>query len=477
MRSLRWRLIITTATATALILGLCGIILDTSIRASLSNEFDSSLVRSARAMLPLIDQRGSKTILAPELSQMPQFRRPARPEYFEVRDLNTGTSSLSQSLGDATLSMPTPTGEAMIQSLSLPDGRPGRAVAIRFKPGFRIDESEDTPATQHTFVFVVARDTNDLRNTLSNMRWTLLLVCSGATIVSAILMAILIRRGLRSTGKLAARISRINDATLAQRIELDGAPTELMPVVLRLNDLLQRLHDNFEREKSFSSDVAHELRTPLAGLETALEVSASQRRSPEEYERVIKRCLDVSRRMHAMVDNLLTLARAESQQLVVEQEPTDLAELCREAWTNFQGRADERKLMVEWQVPEDCVVNTDQEKLRLLLQNFFDNAVSYTNAGGKITIAIDRLPRARVVVSNSGSRLSAEDTTHVFERFWRGDRARTGGNHCGLGLTLCRNLTQVLGGTITARSEGGIFSIMLELTTPAREMPAAASTS
>jgi two-component system heavy metal sensor histidine kinase CusS len=337
-----------------------------------------------------------------------------------------------------------------------------------------VDESEDTPATQHKFQLIVARDTLDLQKTLMNLRWLLLLVCAGATIVSAMLMAVIIQRGLRSTGKLAARIARIDDSTLGQRLEADGAPSELMPVVSRLNDLLRRLQETLEREKAFSSDVAHELRTPLSGLETALEVSASQRRTPEEYERVIVRCLDVSRRMHAMVDNLLMLARAESKQLVVEREPMDLADLCRDAWIHFQQRAEERKLAVEWRLPVHCIVNSDQEKIRLLLHNFYDNAVSYTDVGGQIAIVAERAPKARIEVSNTGSRLTSDDATHVFERFWRGDRARTAGSHCGLGLTLCRNIAQVLGGTITAKSDGGVFTIKFELPEPAREVPAAA---
>ena len=107
--------------------------------------------------------------------------------------------------------------------------------------------------------------------------------------------------------------------------------------------------------------------------------------------------------MHAMVDNLLMLARAESHQLVNTREPMDLADLCRETWAHFQPRAYERKLEVEWRIPTDCVVNSDQEKIRLLLNNFFDNAVSYTNTGGRITITISRTPKARLQVSNTGS--------------------------------------------------------------------------
>ena len=340
MRSLRWRLTIATATATALILGLCGITLDQSIRASLVAEFDGSLLGNARAMLPLIEQQGGKKIfLDQDLTHMPEFRRPARPQYFEVRDENTHKTAPSQSLGDSTLNVPSPVEETSVQAVTLPDGRPGRAVTIRFKPRIMYEQSEEETPTQHVFVFVKARDTIDLLNTLQKLRWLLLSICGGATIVSAALMAILIRRGLRSTDQLAARIAGIDDATLAKRVELTGVPIELMPVVNRLNDLLQRLEDAFTREKSFSADVAHELRTPLSGLETALEVAAQQRRPPEEYERVIVRCLDVSRRMHAMVDNLLTLARAESKQLIVHREPMDLAELCREAWSQYQPRA------------------------------------------------------------------------------------------------------------------------------------------
>ena len=360
-----------------------------------------------------------------------------------------------------------------IRSLTLPDGRPGRTVGIRFKPDFRVDENDDTARdAEHVFGFILARDTLDLTGTLLN--------------ALALLLVFMARRSLRdadggyhsarlrSTGKLA-HASPDRRSTLGQRSNWTVPPTELMPIVLRLNDLLQRLQDTLEREKAFSSDVAHELRTPLSGLETALEVSATAAALAggiRARDRPMSGCL---RRMHAMVDNLLMLARAESKQLAVQREPMNLAELCREAWINFQQRADERKLHIEWCAQEDCVVNSDQEKIRLLLHNFFDNAVSYTEKGGQITIVIERRPKARLQVSNTGSKLSSEDATHVFERFWRGDRARTAGNHCGLGLTLCRNIAQVLGGVITAKSDAGVFTVTLELPEPARDLPAAVS--
>ena len=251
MRSLRWRLIITTAAATALILGLCGITLDATIRKNLSDEFDASLLTTARAQLPLITQKGTKFLVDAGLAQSRDYKRPDHPEYYEVRDESAKGDTIirSSSLGDSKLSIATHASDSAVQFLILPDGRPGRAASIRFKPYFEQAQSEEQPASAHTLVFIVTRQTVQLSDTLSRMRWLILAVCSAATIASAALMAILIQRGLRSTGKLAARIAKIDDVTMAERIEFDDAPTEFMPIVQRLNDLLQRLKDTFRAGK------------------------------------------------------------------------------------------------------------------------------------------------------------------------------------------------------------------------------------
>ncbi len=158
---------------------------------------------------PLIYQHGIDMILDPQLKAMREFTTPPRPEYFEVHDLNTNKTMRSQQLGDANLNFPSTQFESEIRSLTLPDGRPGRAASLRFRPDFNRDENVDPSIEQkqHVFRLIVARDTIDLQKTLMNLRWLLLLVCDGATIISAVLMAILIHRGLRSTGKLAARIA------------------------------------------------------------------------------------------------------------------------------------------------------------------------------------------------------------------------------------------------------------------------------
>src|SRR5262249_6105405 len=153
----------TTAAATALILGLCGIILDTRIRATLTNEFDESLERNAEAIKPWIYQSGLKIIFDPQLTGRNEFAMPGRPEYFEVRDLNTGSKQAPPQLGKASLNLPTTRFNSETSALILPDGRAGRAISIRYRVDdrrFGRDENLDPSVEQkpHMFLLILARD-------------------------------------------------------------------------------------------------------------------------------------------------------------------------------------------------------------------------------------------------------------------------------------------------------------------------------
>ena len=163
-------------------------------------------------------------------------------------------------------------------------------------------------------------------------------------------------------------------------------------------------------------------------------------------------------------ENLLVLARSEAGQLEITCEDVRLAEVLQKCWNSFADQAAERELRIEWRVDEDGVLKTDRELLRLILQNVLGNAVTYANRQGEVRIE-SAVQDGRIALSicNSGSKLSEEQAKHVFERFWRGDAARSAaGVHCGLGLALCERLMAVLGGSISAHSTaGGDFAICL----------------
>jgi two-component system sensor histidine kinase BaeS len=155
------------------------------------------------------------------------------------------------------------------------------------------------------------------------------------------------------------------------------------------------------------------------------------------------------------------LARADAGQLRVENARVDLAELIEDCWEPFRQRAAERGLRVAFAVDRPWSVRTDAEKLAMILNNLFDNAVSYADAGGQIWIErVRNGGSSDLLVSNTGTAVSTADAAHLFDRFWRGDRARSDtGLHCGLGLSLCQRLTVLLGIRIAAEPGDGLFRV------------------
>ena len=186
-------------------------------------------------------------------------------------------------------------------------------------------------------------------------------------------------------------------------------------------------------------------------------------------------------RMQAMVEHLLMIARADAGQLALVRRPVAIAAVLTESWSSFAQRAQDRGLTVRWdgaagpgEGPGE--VETDPDKLRIVLHNLFDNAVCYTDEGGAIRIAAtvaaagsshtsDTPHSLSIEIANTGSRVRPEDVPHLFERFWRGDASRSEtGVHCGLGLALSQRLVSLLGGEIAAESSaGGEFLVRVSL--------------
>lgn len=463
--SLRLRLLARVTAALAVVFTVAAITLYFLMRASLLAEFDAALLTQASAIQSLTEQDNAKIKLELEPGELPDFAKSKRPNYFQLRSGDGRSQVKSISLGEQELTPPVPPDSGpSFHALRLPSGKSGRAIILSFKPRFEDEKEKGVEnRSKQTAVLIVARPTHDLDNTLERLAWLLLGVSTGAIVASVIVMSLVIQRGLSPLNTLATSIERVGENDLSERIRIDETPREMAPVVQRLNDLLARLDSAMTREKSFTADVAHELRTPLAGLETMLEVCASRRRDPEAYETVVGKSLRLTQGMHAMVDNLLLLARADARQLSTDPEPTDMVPFMQECWVHFAGRAAARKLNVEWKIDPNSIVKLDREKMRIVLNNLFDNAVSYADEEGRVWVNLAMASMAMTLtVGNTGSRIATADAGKLFDRFWRGDEARSdAGVHCGLGLSLCRKMVDILGGTLTADSVDGMFAATL----------------
>ena len=297
------------------------------------------------------------------------------------------------------------------------------------------------------------------------MRLILIVVGCGAAAVSSAVLMIIIGRSLRPLEKLQRDIGLLEARELSARIHSPDLPQELLPLVARLNELLGRLEMAFERERGFSADIAHELRTPLAGLRATIEVTLARSRQADEYKDALRECQQITVQLESLVENLLALVRLESGQQQIELQTLSIDPILQDQWSQFAGLAKQRDLSIEWQLGAEHSLRTDAAYLSIALQNLFANAVEYADVGGWIKVASDSNAKQVIItLANSGSRISQADAENAFERFWRGDQARTDvGQHFGLGLSLVKRTVTAMGGTLRAQSDvGGVFSVWLE---------------
>ena len=216
----------------------------------------------------------------------------------------------------------------------------------------------------------------------------------------------------------------------------------------------------------FTADVAHELRTPLAGLRSTIEVTVARTREADEYQAALSDCLAITENMQTMVNNLLTLARIDANQMTFRCDQIRLAELVNSSWHTFSHKALERGITFNNRIPAEMTCNSDSDSLSIVLSNLLANAAEYTNQNGQIWIEANQADnRIEIAVANTGCRLTNDQVSHIFDRFWRGDSSRTDtGIHCGLGLALVERLVRASGGSITVElQDGGIFIIRLVL--------------
>jgi two-component system OmpR family sensor kinase len=470
--SIRTRLLVRVVGGMAVLLALFAFGLYAVISRALVASFDDVLASTARVISASVEQTDRELKADIDETDIPEFRRADRPDYFQVWREDGEVLGRSSSLKGGSLDrFGGRLGTLVFKPVRLPDGRAGRAVGWMFTP--RIDDEAKHPVQPPNAMLVVARGTGALDAEIAFLGW-LLAIGTGGTIVLALLVGtVVVRQGLRPLEAVAAQIGAIRDDDLTARIPMYRLPVELAPVVQRLNDLLQRLDAAFQRERTFTADAAHELRTPLAGLRSTLEVALKRPRDTADYRQALADCLEIVQHTEALVDGLLALARLDREHADRRVESLALGQLVDVAWRPLAEKAQARNLKVDSRVSPDAICTGDRASLLMVLTALLANAVDYTETGGRVEIDAVRAGGAvDLTVANTGCRLTDEDVTHVFERFWRGDTSRAGtGVHSGLGLALVKRAVESLGGTAAASAAGGTFTIRLTLPGPTTQTP------
>lgn len=279
-------------------------------------------------------------------------------------------------------------------------------------------------------------------------------------------------RALRPVHQLTQDARAITASDLSRRLAVPRARDELRRLAETLNVMLDRIESSFQRTRQFTADASHELRAPVTLIHTAAEFSLRRERSHEELADSMKTILREARRTTLLIDDLLLLARADSDPSAFPLHPIDLTPVLKD----IAGQAAALASSTGIAVTSDCAsvplqVNADEESLRRLLLILIDNAVKYTPDGGQVKLETQSGPEEVLVsVTDTGTGIAEEDLPRVFERFWRADRVRSresGGT--GLGLSIAEEIAGRHGGRLTVTSKlghGSTFTLVLPKARP-----------
>ncbi|MCC6359295.1 MAG: heavy metal sensor histidine kinase [Phycisphaerales bacterium] len=290
----------------------------------------------------------------------------------------------------------------------------------------------------------------------------------GAAAVLALIGGrILATRGLRPVADMVSAARRISVQNLRLRLDRTGSGDELDVLAGTFNEMFERLERQVAQLRQFTADAAHELRTPLAALRLNAEVALSGTRSPEELRNAIAECIEEYDRLARIADDLLMLARADAGQEFVRRSRMRLDGAVGDVVDLYAPLAEERGIMLNGSIAGELWIDGDDGRLRQMLGNLLDNAIKHTPAGGRVDVILTGVDgRAELTVRDTGTGIPPEHLPHVFDRFYRADRARTREGGAGLGLAISRTIVEGHRGAVRLESAPGTGTV-ITVTLPA----------
>jgi heavy metal sensor kinase len=456
LRSIRLRLTLWYVLLLAIILAGFSAGIYVTLWHNLYANLDDSLQTRANDLLPLVTYDGARPTLPQDIST----NSPDLGEQF-VRAYDASGRLTFDDSGEAG-TVPVDAGplrEALAGKTST------RGTSVDGVP-FRVRIVPIERDGQVAGALEVGRAADDARDTLRSLFLILAVAYPVTLMVASFGGAFLASRALSPIDSLTRLAHRISAEDLSQRLDLRLPDDEVGRLARTFNDMIARLEDAFRRQRQFTADASHELRTPLTAVKGQVEVALTRPREPDAYREVLQNINEEVDRLIRLVGSLLTLARADAGQIPVSPEAIDVADLVAGAVEQVRPAAQQRD--VELALTPGPAVNlcADEDLLLQLLLNLLDNAIKYTPSGGRVTAGWSTDDsRVELWVRDRGAGIAPEHLPHIFDRFYRADKARSraeGG--VGLGLSICRWIAEAHGGSISVESaprQGSTFTARL----------------
>ena len=387
--------------------------------------------------------------------RIPEYDAEDGDAFYQIWDSKGESQGKSISMGKEKFPFPGETIDStpVFETVILESGKEIRTMRFRSVTGGGKGKGRRGNST----VTLLGLDTAPVRETLRSVLTGIAIVGVALGVMGLFLVRFGVAIGLKPLAELAQHTKELDAHSLDARLNTENVPAELEPVYAQLNHLIERLETSFDRERRFNSDLAHELRTPVAELRMMNEVALKW--EDQAGEPTHRETLAVCHQLESTIETLLTLTRCESGELKPEIQSLSLEEAARKCWNFFHRKAEEKGLRVEFDFPETSPrFEADPDLLSPILNNLFSNAVEYAPEGDLLEIAQQN---GSFVITNTAPDLEPADLEQLFDRYWRSDAARTDSGHVGLGLSLAQACAKVSGLHLCASLEKSRLTITL----------------
>lgn len=457
LRSIRGRIALLTGGITALIFAGLGIFLYASLETQLQQALDEALQVSAAQLLAIVEYEDG------------QWR-------FDEGDTDTGEGV------DDVSRIVSPTGiildDRSHEYALLPPASLSGSGGLFSVPMRDDDEDEDEPESaladeaddllrllsvpvirdnQIVAYLQVGRSLETIQQTLSRLLTLLLLSGPILTVVGAGAGYWLAGQTLAPIEAIRRRAASISAQDLDARLDFPLPDDEVGRLAQTFNEMLARLDESFRRQRRFTADASHELRTPLSVIRGEVDVTLEQPRTSEEYQRTLRVIGAETEWMSRLVNDLLLLARSDAAEFVLEKHPIDLADLLTVLTEQMATQAEAAGVSLQVDLPQPLLVHADPDRLLQVFINLFQNAFTYA-PHSRVSVNGRRADTfVEITVADTGPGIAAEHLPHIFDRFYRVDKARSrsqgtsGGS--GLGLAIAQEIIQAHSGGLDVESQ------------------------
>lgn len=321
---------------------------------------------------------------------------------------------------------------------------------------------------QYTTIVAVGRDLQlDFINRLRNGLGLLIAISCVLALIGSLISIYYTQKPIN---RLIKKIERINMKSLNYRISTASVPVKYESLVKAFNNMLHRMEDVFERQRNFTADIAHEMRTPITNLTTQTQIVLNNARSTEEYREILYSNLEEYEKMSQMISDMLFLAQADNHQLVPNLIDIDLYSMISLMCEYFEPLTDEKNITFE--LEGNCShIQGDKMMLGRAISNIISNAIRYTSENQTIKIKLSQLSpkKVQIVIANPGKKIESRHLPHLFDRFYRVDQSRHRNNKdssgTGIGLAIVKSIIDTHKGHIYVESDDISTRFIIKLPT------------